>query len=708
MAQFDAQVTIRQLAVSPPGETIALVSGTGQVHAFGFQAESDGAPASITPIGQEWAEISDASAVVAASTPQPRLAIASQAQGIVLVNLADRQVTATIATEIPISCLALSADQGVLAGGDHAGKVHLWNLTDGTLLRTLEGTSETNRQKAGLNQTIERQKQEIARLQGQLPGLEQLLAAEVEVVTKASAARDEAATALANAQEEHSTSQKSLMASEEMLASAQAASMKAAEALPKLNQKAAMLAEQKGKAQQALDEVKGKADEAAQVLSEAQAKLDELQMLTTKQQEQLQQLQQQEDRLKQKIDQLQKEEQEARQRIEATQQKLETQRTEVAKKAEAVASAESLLVNREQALSASTDAKNRAEAAVPAHRTRIAAQERKLARVEERLQVRQQDLTSPAQAVYGLAWDAAGEKLATVHRTGTIRVYRVSDGRPLDAIDVPASAMPRGVAWVGQTLSSWSSRAAARRFSTTFRWELTRTIGDLHGGPIADRVTALAFHPDGLLLAIGSGIPSRTGEVVVVSADSGEVVRTFGQFHSDTVECLQFSPDGQLLASGAADKTIHLIDVADSRSVKTLEGHTHHVVALAWLAQPQQLASAAADQTLKVWNIESGQPIRTIGGLPDQPSGMSLVGATTQCLVGDIQGNLRVVDAATGQTLRSFRAPGGFMYRVATTPDGQFAFTGGKDGKARMWNVADGSQTLEIDPAATSSGADFD
>jgi len=47
--------------------------------------------------------------------------------------------------------------------------------------------------------------------------------------------------------------------------------------------------------------------------------------------------------------------------------------------------------------------------------------------------------------------------------------------------------------------------------------------------------------------------------------------------HSDLVEAVAFSPDGRLLASGSHDNTVRLWDPATGAAVQTLKGHSDSV-----------------------------------------------------------------------------------------------------------------------------------
>ncbi|MEO2047018.1 MAG: hypothetical protein ABGX16_10630 [Pirellulales bacterium] len=95
---------------------------------------------------------------------------------------------------------------------------------------------------------------------------------------------------------------------------------------------------------------------------------------------------------------------------------------------------------------------------------------------------------------------------------------------------------------------------------------------------------ALDFSPDGKLLAIGSGEPSRGGQISIWNVADGNMITELSQPHEDTVFALAFSPDGQLLASSSADRLMKVVRVSDGQVVRTFEGHTHHALDVAWRA----------------------------------------------------------------------------------------------------------------------------
>ncbi len=253
-------------------------------------------------------------------------------------------------------------------------------------------------------------------------------------------------------------------------------------------------------------------------------------------------------------------------------------------------------------------------------------------------------------------------------------------------------------------LISASADKTAVVFAAHPGWGWERTIGGGENSPLVDRVTALAFSPDGKLLASGGGDPSRSGELKLWNVANGSLAREFPEAHSDTVFGLDFSPDGSLLASCGADKFVKVFEVGSGKFVRSFEGHTHHVLGVGWRANGKVLASCGADNVIKIWDFVTGDQLRTIQGFGKEVTSIHFIGPTSMVLSSSGDKTVRLHNVDNAQNVRNFAGGSDFMYSAATTPDGKIHIAGGQDSVLHEWNGENAQVIHKFDPPAPPKG----
>ncbi|MGH8023835.1 MAG: protein kinase domain-containing protein, partial [Limisphaerales bacterium] len=140
--------------------------------------------------------------------------------------------------------------------------------------------------------------------------------------------------------------------------------------------------------------------------------------------------------------------------------------------------------------------------------------------------------------------------------------------------------------------------------------------------------TAFAATPD-LTLAAYAYQSSDPQKVCVVDLRDGKELWT-AVASPDYVTALAFSPDGKILATadGFGQSDIFLWDAATGAKLGQLKGHSSWVGSLVFWPDGKELASASADQTIRVWNVATRQCLNVLRGnrsevwrlalLPDQ------------------------------------------------------------------------------------------
>lgn len=228
-------------------------------------------------------------------------------------------------------------------------------------------------------------------------------------------------------------------------------------------------------------------------------------------------------------------------------------------------------------------------------------------------------------------------------------------------------------------------KAGVKVWETRSAWKLERTIGTgSAGSSLVDRVNALAFTADGETLITGGGEPSRDGELKVWKVADGSLQQTIRGVHSDAIQALAISPDGKLLATGAADRLAKVVSLDKGVVLKTLEGHTHHVLGVAWKGDNRTLATASMDKVVKIWDVTTGERKRNIEGYGREVTSILTLANAGQWLTTTGDNRVRVVDEA-GKEIRALPGAKDYLHCAAVTPDGKHVVAGEQDSVLLYW-----------------------
>jgi WD40 repeat protein len=316
-----------------------------------------------------------------------------------------------------------------------------------------------------------------------------------------------------------------------------------------------------------------------------------------------------------------------------------------------------------------------------------------------------------------------GQRLVTAATEGTVRIWEARTGKELLAIGVPRSYSQNAVfspdgasVCIGlgdRDLGMWDAATGKKRV----------TFSGYTGG-----VTSVVLSVDGAR-AVTANVDStarvhdtKTGkELLCIKAQA-------------PVLSAALAPNGRLLATGGADGAIRLWDATREGGTITLAGaaagfvagHSRLVTAgwgpiRSWdaatgrrLREVGQLGPVSAcalsgdglrlltgheDGKAALWDVQTGTKLLDLVGhaervqaLAFSPDGTRLVSSAGHYAKSGEANTVLVWDAATGQRLFALQGHKKLVWSVCFSPDGQRILTGGGDGKARIWDAANGQE----------------
>ena len=346
------------------------------------------------------------------------------------------------------------------------------------------------------------------------------------------------------------------------------------------------------------------------------------------------------------------------------------------------------LADRDQALATAADGVQRADERIASMQTLTDSERQRMSEVQAHSQELLKSVAPPPAVAGQFSQD--GSAVAIAGNDHALRLYAATNGAPRANLTGATEKLVSLQSMDGNELRGLTIDGRVLSWDMNLPWKLERTIGSATEAIFSDRICALDFSPDGSLLAVGSGPPSRFGDIKFVDVASGAIARDLGEVHSDTVLSLRFSPDGRMLASGGADKLCRLWNVETGEAVRSFEGHTHHVLGVAWQDSGQRLATASADHTVKVWKVDSGEQQRTIAGFSHEVTAIEFIGDTVQLAAVAADGSARILNTDDGATLRGLAGAENALYSLSVSADNQRATAGGQAGKVWTWQIADG------------------
>ncbi|MDE0021100.1 MAG: Ig-like domain-containing protein [Candidatus Poribacteria bacterium] len=198
-------------------------------------------------------------------------------------------------------------------------------------------------------------------------------------------------------------------------------------------------------------------------------------------------------------------------------------------------------------------------------------------------------------------------------------------------------------------------------------------------------VWSVAYSPDSAALASGSD----DNTIRIWNPNTGKTLRTLME-HTGSIVSVAYSPDGSRLASASADNTIMVWNPNTGDLLQTLIGHTDTVRSAAYSPDGSRLASASRDDTVRIWNPNTGDLLQTLPGHADYVRSVAYSPDGSRLASGSDDDTIRIWNPNTGDTLRTLTEHTNSVYSVAYSPDGSRLASASQDNTIRIWNLNTG------------------
>jgi WD40 repeat protein len=284
-------------------------------------------------------------------------------------------------------------------------------------------------------------------------------------------------------------------------------------------------------------------------------------------------------------------------------------------------------------------------------------------------------------SVRGIDFSPDGGRIATASSDGTVRIWGAASGAPISAMQglktpiysaaftLDGAAVITAAASVG--LQWWDASSTADPF-------VLQTPGTVYG---------IGFSPDGSLLAaacLGGDKPLRIWDA-----------RTWRERFAGLdgyLSALAFDRDGKRLAVGRSLRFEPTSIIAlDGTVLTTLRGSDWRTDWVGFNHAGDRLFSLGNDGRLKSFDIASRKATQSVS-LPPTVRGegcRAVLSPDGRMLAFARKSDLRLIDAASLETVATLAGHTDYIYALAFSPDGARLVSGSRDRTLRVWDVGD-------------------
>jgi len=208
-------------------------------------------------------------------------------------------------------------------------------------------------------------------------------------------------------------------------------------------------------------------------------------------------------------------------------------------------------------------------------------------------------------------------------------------------------------------------------------------------GP-CDQVLSVSWSSDGKRLAAAGGAAGVAGEVCLWEA--GPAAGPWAKprilkEHADSIAGIAWRPGAAEFATASPDKTVKLWDAVGGKVVQTLKDHVDAVFSVAYSPDGQWMASGSGDRTVKLYQTASRARVASFSH-GDAVSAIAFNAKSELLAAACVDKQIKVWPVKAGPVENPLRGhgEGEAVNAIAFSADGSTFVWGAQNRKVRIWN----------------------
>lgn len=217
---------------------------------------------------------------------------------------------------------------------------------------------------------------------------------------------------------------------------------------------------------------------------------------------------------------------------------------------------------------------------------------------------------------------------------------------------------------------------------------------------LSERILSLAFSKDGSLLVAAGGTPSRFGEVQFWDLPAAKLRRSV-MLTGDTVFGVSLSPDGTRAAVGCIDNTVRIVDTATGKDLDKMGAHENWVLGTVFGVDGKRVVSVGRDGSAKLTDAASGAFQENVNLLRGPLTAVARHPARDIVVIGgedrvayvylmDRPKNMKIADDTT--LIRKLERQNGAIAALAWSPDGSRIAVAGAAPEVNVYDADTGAR----------------